>query len=92
MRPAGHTARVSERSTSGPETTRMSELARLVLRLGTTAFGGPAAHIAMMQTEVVDRRGWMTREHFFDLVGATNLIPGPNSTELAIHIGRERRG
>ncbi len=72
--------------------TRLAELAWLFLRLGTTAFGGPAAHIAMMQDEVVERRGWMTREHFLDLVGATNLIPGPNSTELAIHIGRERRG
>jgi chromate transporter len=72
--------------------TRLSELAWLFLRLGATAFGGPAAHIAMMQDEVVTRRGWMTKEHFLDLVGATNLIPGPNSTELAIHIGRERRG
>ncbi len=75
-----------------PAPTPLSEVAWLFLRLGTTAFGGPAAHIAMMQSEVVDRRGWMTREHFLDLVGATNLIPGPNSTELAIHIGRERRG
>ncbi len=70
----------------------MSELAWLFLVLGTTAFGGPAAHIAMMQREVVDRRGWLTLEQFLDLVSATNLIPGPNSTELAIHIGRERRG
>ena len=63
----------------------------LFLRLGTTAFGGPAAHIAMMQDEVVKRRGWLTEERFLDLVGAVNLIPGPNSTELAIHIGFERR-
>jgi chromate transporter len=68
------------------------EVARLFLRLGTTAFGGPAAHVAMMQDEVVERRGWMSRDDFLDLVGATNLIPGPNSTELAIHVGRRRAG
>jgi len=67
-------------------------LFRLFLRLGLTAFGGPAAHIAMMQKEVVERRGWMNHEHFLDLIGATNLIPGPNSTEMAIHIGQERAG
>ena len=59
----------------------------LFVKLGTTAFGGPAAHIAMMEEEVVNRRKWLTRQHFLDLVGATNLIPGPNSTEMAIHIG-----
>lgn len=74
-----------------PAQTSLWELARLFLRLGTTAFGGPAAHVAMMQDEVVRRRGWLTDERFLDLVGATNLIPGPNSTELAIHIGFERR-
>ena len=63
------------------------EIALLFLRLGATAFGGPAAHIAMMEDEVVRRRAWLTREEFLDLLGATNLIPGPNSTELAIHIG-----
>jgi chromate transporter len=63
----------------------------LFLRLGATAFGGPAAHIAMMHDEVVTRRGWLTEERFLDLLGATNLIPGPNSTELAIHVGWERR-
>jgi chromate transporter len=63
------------------------ELITLFLKLGTTAFGGPAAHIAMMEEEVVNRRRWLTRQHFLDLVGATNLIPGPNSTEMAIHIG-----
>jgi len=68
------------------------ELALLFLRLGTTAFGGPAAHIAMMEDEVVRRRGWLTREKFLDLLGATNLIPGPNSTEMAIHIGFLRGG
>ncbi|HET6338045.1 MAG TPA: chromate efflux transporter [Polyangiales bacterium] len=71
--------------------TTLLELALLFLRLGTTAFGGPAAHIAMMQDEVVRRRGWLTDERFLDLLGATNLIPGPNSTEMAIHIGWDRR-
>ena len=70
----------------------LTGLARLFLKLGCTAFGGPAAHIAMMRQEVVQKRGWMTDQHFLDLVGATNLIPGPNSTEMAIHIGRERGG
>ncbi|WP_437484928.1 chromate efflux transporter [Sorangium sp. So ce1014] len=68
------------------------ELARLFFRLGATAFGGPAAHVAMMEDEVVRRRGWMTREDFLDLYGVTNLIPGPSSTELAIHIGHRRAG
>jgi chromate transporter len=71
---------------------RLGELARLFLKLGTIGFGGPAAHIALMEREVVGRRRWLTREEFLDLVGATNLIPGPNSTELAIHIGRLRAG
>jgi len=75
-----------------PSTERLAELATLFLKVGVTAFGGPAAHIAMMEDEVVRRRGWMTREHFLDLLGATNLIPGPNSTEMAIHIGRQRAG
>jgi chromate transporter len=70
----------------------MRELALLFLRLGFTAFGGPAAHIAMMEDEVVRRRGWLTREELLDLLGAANLIPGPNSTELAIHIGYRRNG
>ena len=60
--------------------------------MGLTAFGGPAAHIAMMEDEVVEKRKWMTREHFLDLVGATNLIPGPNSTEMTMHCGHERGG
>ena len=71
---------------------RLREVAWLFLKLGTTAFGGPAAHIAMMEDEVVRRRRWLTREAFLDYVGATNLIPGPNSTELAIHIGHARAG
>lgn len=68
------------------------ETAKLFLKLGVIGFGGPAAHIALMQQEVVTRRQWMTAQHFLDLVGATNLIPGPNSTEMAMHIGRERAG
>src|SRR4030067_1613427 len=70
----------------------IGELITLFLKLGATAFGGPAAHIAMMEEEVVNRRKWLTRQHFLDLVGATNLIPGPNSTEMAIHIGYVRAG
>src|SRR5258705_3640420 len=69
----------------------LTDLALLFLKLGTTAFGGPAAHIAMMEDEVVRRRRWLSRETFLDLLGATNLIPGPNSTEMAIHIGYKRR-
>lgn len=70
----------------------LKEVALLFLRLGITAFGGPAAHIAMMQQEVVVKRKWMDEQHFLDLMGATNLIPGPNSTEMAIHLGHERAG
>jgi chromate transporter len=69
---------------------RVGELARLFLKLGTIAFGGPAVHIAMMHDEVVTRRRWMTDQQFLDLIGATNLIPGPNSTEMAIHVGFSR--
>lgn len=70
----------------------MKELVALFLRLGVTAFGGPAAHIAMMRHEVVEQRRWMTDAAFLDLLAATNLIPGPNSTEMAIHIGYRRGG
>ena len=70
----------------------VSELATLFLRLGTTAFGGPAAHIAMMRDEVVRRRGWLTDAEFLDLLGATNLIHGPSSTEMALHVGYRRCG
>lgn len=72
------------------DTGGVREVALLFLRLGTIAFGGPAAHIAMMREELVRRRGWVTDQRFADLMGATNLIPGPNSTELAIHLGFER--
>lgn len=72
--------------------TPLLDLALLFLRLGATAFGGPAAHIAMMEDEVVRRRGWLTREELLDLLSAANLIPGPSSTELAIHIGYRRGG
>lgn len=68
------------------------ELAPLFLRLGTTAFGGPAAHIAMMEDEVVKKRGWLSRDQFLDLLGAASLIPGPSSTEVAIYIGYLRAG
>jgi chromate transporter len=71
---------------------RLAEVAALFLKLGFTAFGGPAAHIALMHDEVVIRRKWLTDEEFLDLLGATNLIPGPNSTEMAIHIGYVRAG
>jgi chromate transporter len=74
------------------EKTSLRELGGLFIKLGLTAFGGPSAHIAMMQKEVVDKRKWMDHQHFMDLIGATNLIPGPNSTEMAIHIGHERGG
>lgn len=84
-------AAASAETSQADRKTTLTELALLFLRLGTTAFGGPAAHIAMMQDEVVRRRGWVTNERFLDLLGATNLIPGPNSTEMAIHIGWDRR-
>lgn len=77
-------------STRSPNPLRETTL--LFFRLGVTAFGGPAAHIAMMREEVVRRRGWMDDREFMDTVGAVNLIPGPNSTELAIHVGNRRAG
>lgn len=70
----------------------VAEVARLALRLGFTAFGGPAAHIAMLHDEVVTRRKWISEQRFLDMLGATNLIPGPNSTEMVIHVGHIRAG
>ncbi len=70
----------------------LAEVVLLFLRLGFTAFGGPVAHLALMEREVVQKRGWLTREAFLDLIGLTQLIPGPNSTEMAIHLGKLRAG
>jgi chromate transporter len=78
--------------TNSAQPSPIREIILLFLRLGITAFGGPAAHIAMMREEVVQRRKWLDDQHFLDLLGATNLIPGPNSTEMAIHIGFVRAG
>jgi len=77
-----------EISNRGP----LKEIGLLFFKMGCIAFGGPAAHISMMDDEVVTRRNWLSREHFLDLIGATNLIPGPNSTEMTMHIGYERGG
>jgi len=74
------------------ERSEIAEIAKVFLKLGLIGFGGPAVHIAMMEEEIVRRRQWMTHKHFLDLIGATNLIPGPNSTEMAIHCGQERAG
>jgi chromate transporter len=89
---AGHTpsAEFPPHVQSNPA--RLRELAALFLKLGIISFGGPAAHIALMETEVVRRRQWLTRQQFLDLVGAANLIPGPTSTEVAINVGFVRAG
>jgi chromate transporter len=71
---------------------RLLELAAVSLKLGLISFGGPAVHIALLENEVVARRNWMSRQHFLDLLGVTNLIPGPNSTEMMLHVGYERGG
>jgi chromate transporter len=71
---------------------RLLPIAKLFLKLGTIGFGGPATHLALMEEEVVERRGWLSRDQFVDLIGATNLIPGPNSTEMACHVGFVRAG
>lgn len=89
----GRAVAAPDGSTAGPSPLGgVAEVARLFTRLGFTAFGGPAAHIALMHDEVVRRRGWVSEEEFLDLLGATNLIPGPNSTEMAIHLGFRRAG
>lgn len=72
--------------------TIFTEIAFLFLKLGLTAFGGPAAHIALMEEEIVRRRQWMSRQYFLDLIGVTNLIPGPNSTEMVMQCGMHRAG
>jgi chromate transporter len=82
-------------ASSAPEQSprqRLAEVALLFLKLGATAFGGPAAHIAMMRDEVVRRRKGVDEQRFLDLLGAVNLIPGPNSTEMTIHLGHLRAG
>jgi chromate transporter len=77
-----------EPRTSSP----LRQITLLALRLGATAFGGPAAHIAMLEDEVVGRRGWLTRDEFLDLLGVTNLVPGPNSTEMMMQVGMRQAG
>ncbi len=77
---------------TSPTRISYNELARFFLRLGLVAFGGPAAHIALGETEIVERKKWLSRQHYLDLIAATNLIPGPNSTEVMIHVGYELRG
>mgnify|MGYP000719081651 FL=1 len=74
------------------ETQKLKQVAAVFFKLGLFAFGGPAAHIAMMEHEVVTKRAWMTREHYLEIIGATNLIPGPNSTEMTMHCGYQRAG
>src|SRR5262245_20610045 len=75
-----------------PDRGRLGEVATLFLKLGCIAFGGPAAHVAMMRREVVEERHWLSEQEFLDLFGAANLIPGPSSTELAIFLGYRRAG
>ncbi|MBD0404697.1 chromate efflux transporter [Flammeovirga sp. EKP202] len=74
------------------KSSKLLEVVFVMFRLGCIAFGGPAAHIAMLEKEIVEKRKWMSSEHFLDLIGATNLIPGPNSTEMTMHVGHERAG
>lgn len=86
------TGEAEEPSTTVEQRGTLTQVAQVSLKLGFTAFGGPAAHIAMLREEVVSRRRWLSDEYFLDLVGATNLIPGPNSTEMVIHVGYLRAG
>jgi len=83
---------VVKKNQNNEKNLRLLKVAKLFLKLGIIGFGGPAVHMAMMEEEVVRKRAWMSEEHFLDLVGATNLIPGPNSTEMTMHIGHERAG
>ncbi|MGA9669620.1 MAG: chromate efflux transporter, partial [Terracidiphilus sp.] len=84
--------RSPENADAGKEASAIWEIFRLFLRLGVSAFGGPAAHIGLMQREFVERRKWITREQFLDLVGACNLLPGPGSTQVAMALGYTRSG
>jgi len=88
----GERAAVTEDAAGSERASRLGELVRLFGKLGIVGFGGPTAHIAMMEDEAVARRGWMPREQLVDALAATNMLPGPNSTELAIHIGYRRAG
>ncbi len=83
---------MSQLDTNAPQQVSYGKLARLFLRLSLFAFGGPVAHVAIAQDELVTRRKWLTHEHYLDLIAATNLIPGPNSTEVMIHVGYTLRG
>src|SRR5690606_17444430 len=89
-----HSAPMIEQPAGAPPTSErpLREVVLLFLRLGLTAFGGPAAHIAMFRDEVVTRRRWLSDEEFLDLMAATNIIPGPNSTEMTMHLGYVRAG
>ncbi len=82
----------TERAVPAVERGPLGEVAWVALKLGFTAFGGPAGHSAMLREEVVVRRRWLSDQHFLDLIGATNLIPGPNSTERVIHLSARRSG
>jgi chromate transporter len=82
----------TNKATTTEERGTIVEVAREFLRVGFVAYGGPAAHVAMMEEQFVRRRGWLTRERFLDLVGAVSLLPGPSSTELAIYLGEIRAG